>query len=367
MKRLQYKKAQPKKAQQLIEFLLVVPFMVIILGVLTEYAYALNINMTINEGLKMSTASIYSEIKPNMNANTIRAKVLSDFTSYLNANNVPINPENKINVGYGVVGQTAVFMASYTYIPAFTLPNVFFKIMPDEFNFFTTTAVPSAFLGGNITYNSSLDSTKLDKIWSTTADFSTQSSFDASKNGIMKTDDPKALANGGRNSMIFLFPDLIIPTSYYLIHWDGTFNNCVFNSNTGLVSGADCGAYSGGTFLSYLQGNNYYNIIFLHDDEPPSKKIEDLNGYWNPSGDSNLTPTADQGVLKRALNLTKLSSSLSIGNYDNLSVSVYNSSVSSGNDYNVKYFGSMVFVASSDDTSKIIVGNAPSKNYNFTN
>ena len=53
-------------AQQLVEFLLVAPLMIIILGILLEYAYALSINMTLAQGLKQSTSIIYGQIKPAM-------------------------------------------------------------------------------------------------------------------------------------------------------------------------------------------------------------------------------------------------------------------------------------------------------------
>lgn len=356
-------KNRGRKAQQLVEFMLVAPFIIIILGILTEYAYALNVNMTLYQGLKDVTSSIYSEIKPGMSIDSIRSRASLDLTSYLASNNAPTDPENKIKVGIAMQGNTAVFMASYTYIPAFTLPSAFFKIMPDKFNFFATVAVPTSFLNGNSNYSTGIKSSDLDGVWGASS-FTKQDDFINFKNGIMKKDDA---INGGRNSMLFPFPDLNTPTTYYLVKWDGTYNNCLFDSTSGLVAGSDCGVNNGASFAKYLSDNNYYNVIFIHDEESTGKDISTLPGYWNPSGASDLTPSSVQGVLKRSLNLTSLSSSKSIGNYDNLVVKNYNSLVSSSNNYSIMNFGSIVFAYTSfDDISKAFGATPKEKTYDFS-
>lgn len=358
-----------KKGQQLIEFLLVVPFMIIILGVLTEYAYALNINMTLNEGLKTVTASIYSKIKPGMTQSDIKTLLQDNLTTYLSENNAPINDENNLTVGYLINGQSAVFMASYNYIPAFTLPNVYFKILPDEFNFFTTATVPSAFLGEN-NYNTSVDSSILDSIWSSSADFASLDSFNDSKKGIMKDVD-------GRTNMLFLVPTTAIGLTnpYILVDWDGTVkknlaaDTYTLDTNDGKLY--ECSAvicnYSE-KFFNYLTTNNYYNIIFIHDTETPSD-LSGLSTYWlNPSGTTDISADTANGILKRALALADMSS-FSVGNYDNINVSAYNSDISFGNTYTLNTFGSMIFVSGSgDDISNIIDPEiAPSYDYNFGN
>ena len=356
-----------KKAQQLIEFLLVVPFMVIILGVLTEYAYALNINMTLNEGLKTVTASIYSKIKPEMTQSDIKTILQDNLTTYLSENNAPTNSENNIIVGYFINGQSAVFMASYTYIPAFTLPNVYFKILPDEFNFFTTATVPSAFLGEN-NYNTSIDSSVLDSIWSSSADFASLDSFNDSKKGIMK-DVP------GRTNVLFLVPTTApgLTNPYVLVDWDGTIKKNLaadtYTLDTDDGKLYECSAMIcnyNEKFFNYLTDNDYYNIIFVHDDETPSD-LNDLSTYWlNPSGTTDISADTVSGILKRSLALVDMSS-FSIGNYDNINVSAYNSDISFGNTYTVNTFGSMIFVSGSGDNISNIISteSAPNYNYNF--
>lgn len=348
-----------KKAQQLIEFLFVVPFMIIILGILTEYAYALNINMTLSQGLKTVASSVYREIKPGMTPSDIRNNIVTpNYITYLSNNNVPTNVENNIQVGYAIVGQTAVFIASYTYIPAFTLPNVYFKFMPDSFNFFATTAVPAAFLKTN-NYIASTDSRTLDKIWSNSASFSTQDDFNASKKGIMKDD-----ASGGRSHMLFLVPASAtdapgLTSPYQVISWNGTaLNNggliYTIDANDGNLyecSNVVCNLKQ--RFFNYLTSNNIYNSIFIHDLETPSD-LTQLSNYWvNPAASTDLSANSVNGILKRALALADMSN-LSVGDYDN----------SSGNTYSVINVGSIILVYSNADDISKITGGAPPTDIN---
>lgn len=376
------------KAQQLIEFLLVVPFMVIILGILTEYAYALNINMTLSEGLKTVTSSIYSKIEPEMSQEQIIKDVKTDFIKYLNDNNVP-TLANNIQVGCAISGQTAVFMTSYTYYPSFTLPNIYFHFLPEQFNFFATVAVPKAFLGAN-NYNKGIDSLGLDKIWSA-SDFSSVNSFNSSEKGIMKDS-----LNNIRDHMLFLVHPNPAPASpgrvnpYALVNWDGTLKKLgndpyivdTFDGKLYTCSAAICTPNQ--MFLNYLIKNDYYNIIFVHDNEVPPD-LNNLKNFW--ACDKYGTPITDaytrdlskkdtdtvDGILKRTLALVD-NNTLSRGNYDNLHVydSDYNPGITIGGPfYDVKYFGSMIFVYNSgldgNLTSIAAGGNIPDKDYNFGN
>jgi uncharacterized protein (UPF0333 family) len=366
-------KMKKKKAQQLIEFLLVVPFMMIILGILIEYAYALNINMTLSQGLKTATVSIYANIKPSMTENDIKTLVKNNLETYLSSNNAPVNSENNLTVGCTTIGETAVFMASYTYVPAFTLPNVYFKIMPDEFHFFATSAVPAMFLGEN-NYDSSLDSLTLDKIWTNTSSFASLDSFKDSKKGIMA--DTATTAE--RNSIIFLIPTTApgLTKAYVLVDWNGviqltpTSDKYILNTTDGKIYECSTSACidNNKKFFDYITiDKKYNNVIFIHDDEIPSN-LNNLFIYWlDPIGSTDLSDTSVNGILKRNLALID-TGSLSVGNYDNIDISTYSGDISSGNTYKTETFGSMVFVynSSEDDISKIILGeSAPSYVYDF--
>lgn len=354
-----------EKAQQLVEFLLVVPFMIIILGIMTEYAYALNVNMTLTGGLKAVASSVYSDIKPWMTKDDIRGTIKTNFIQYLKSNNVPANEENNIQVGYAVIGQTAVFTASYDYIPAFTLPNVYFRFLPEKFNFFATAAVPSAFIGNNH-YNTDIDSEILDNIWGV-KDFTSQDSFNTFKKGIMK--DPGKY----RDNILFLLQNPAAPgltKPYVLISWDGKIKTAASGRdyNVDLSDGrlyecsdTICG-YSGEMFLNHLKSHGYYNIIFIHDIGLAS--LNDLGTSWAYDKSTHTPITVDNstdisltdvdGVLKRMLALVG-TDNLSMGDYD----------FPTGNTYSLLPLGSMVFIktpAEKDYLKNMISGENP-KNY----
>lgn len=367
----------------MVEFLLVAPFLVIFLGILTEYAYALNVNMTLSQGLKTATASIYHEIKPNMSADTIKTLVASDLKTYLKENNAPITSDNKLNVVSVAHGNTTVFMATYTYIPAFTLPNVYFHFMPDEFKFIATSAVPSAFLQPN-NYGAAINSSKLDSIWAGTASFSSLNAFSDSENGVMNStlSDPVQI--------LFLVP-VTTPLSdtYALVFWNGTPYTAgtttsggttytvyyIFRSSSSYLykcTSLGC-AVTSTKMSSYLSNNNYKNVIFVHDDDiPPSTSLAPLaiftldsrlSGNWViPSGTGEkISSSSVDGVLKRTLALIKIGTdgNQSVGNYDNLPVSAYNNAISpSGNAYKVTAIGSsspivVVYNESNDEISRL--------------
>lgn len=364
-----FKANNKKPAQQLVEFLLIVPFMVTMLGILTEYAYALNINMTLNEGLKTSVSSIYSQIKPGMDANAVNTLVSNSVTKYLSDNNAPTLAENNLKINYITVGQSTVFIATYTYFPAFTLPNVFFKIMPSQFDFMATSSVPTAFLSGTSAYISGISSTDLDAVWKG-SNFSGADTYNGVKSGVMKD-------TAGRNNMIFLVPNPSLGSDKYsVVHWDGTVDACSLDSSSGLISGAGCGSYNGGSLIDYLKGKNYYNVMFVHDDNLPSisADLSDLSDYWavkngtamstTDVGNVDLSDMSIVGILKNSLALFD-SNNYSIGNYDNIAVSAYNKNVSASNSYSVSPFGSMIFIYASDNLSKIVTGSIPQKDYNF--
>ncbi len=123
------------KAQQLVEFLLVAPFLVIFFGILTEYAYALNVSLVLQNGVKTVSANMYAKIKPSMSESEIKQELLSELSAYMTANNAPNKAANGLSVDYVEVGNSAVILAGYKYICAFTLPTIYFHILPEEFNF----------------------------------------------------------------------------------------------------------------------------------------------------------------------------------------------------------------------------------------
>lgn len=371
-----------RKAQQLVEFLLVAPFIVIFLGVLTEYAYALNCNLTLSQGLKEVTSTVYREIVPNISDDAVRNYVKNELTSYLQSNNVPIGGDYSVDVGYypgSSPTANAVFVASYNYTSAFTLPNVFFHILPEKFTFTATSSVPAAFLSSNA-YGNSISSTQLDKIWGNPADFSSLDSFNSLKRGIMNL-TPNVSLNPS-TAIIFLVPTAIAvdpPGNYYaLVYWSGSkIENRVLKLADGYLYTCDAvGCNKESTLLSTYPGT--YNFIFIPKTDPEltsaGTDATKLKSYWVHVKDSCNTnapkPCVDtsnavsdktvDGILKRALAIVDPNLSRSMGNYDNIDVYPYNPSAAGSKSYQLDTFGSIVFVHPvTESISGLINGFAP--------
>lgn len=355
-----------KSGQQLVEFLLVATFMVIIFGILTEYAYAMSVNNTLNKGLKIVASSIYSQIKPGMTKADIDIMVNDDLKAYMQANNAPVQPENNLRVISGIAGTNAAFLATYTYVSAFTLPHVFFYFLPDKFNFTSETVVPAAFLKPN--NYPAVDSIKLDKIWSATASFSSLDEFNASKNGIMKD-------AAGSNEVVFLLPANIGAggNTYEIVSWSGPLaadpvsgdKNLYVDLTTFKIYIYDAGLDiykidNTKTFASLVSDKSQF---FIYYDFLPSD-MTDLGNYWRIPTGGALADSGTQGILKMALALVNKSTNLSSGNYDNINVSGYNSDVSISNDYKRESLGSYILIHSSTDSfGSLVSGFASSKTY----
>src|SRR5574344_125176 len=353
-----------KSAQQLIEFLLVAPFFVIIFGILTEYAYAFNIDMTLDNGLKDVTSNIYSKINPNSSKSEIVSTVQSELSSYLEENNVPLNGSSNVGVDCVVNGNNAVFVANYTYKIAFTLPKAYFRFMPESLNFSAVVMVPKAFITGN-KYSSSINSSKLDSIWSSVADFSSLNSFKDSKKGVMKT--VFGMSSSATNSIFFLIPMIVEDDNldedllYEIVPWQGTASEKYVDATNGKVyncSDSSSCTFINGNYLSYLKGLGATNLIFYEDFVPSTDDIlSSLWAYLKPSSggisDSTMLASASgkylsdsgvDGILKNGLALIDEESGKNAGNYDNLNVSSYNSDVSTSNIYKVDFVDRMVIV-----------------------
>jgi len=324
------------KAQQLVEFLFVAPFIIIIFGILTEYAYALNVNMTLNEGLKDVTASIYSQIKPGMSADDINNLIVTPgLIQYLQSNNAPIGMENNLKVSYSIGADEAVFIANYTYFSAFTLPNMYINFLPPKFNFSAVAMVPAAFLKPNNyedTYSISLDG-----IWASDANFTSMISFQFFEKGILKK--TTGTSDAQTKSLVFLIPGLVpvpVPTDatniphniYKITGWDGMAKMqdgfpIYFCLEDGFVYKYDSGTASvtqlaspNITFLAFLNSQfpSATNIIFY------SQPVADETA-WKTGCTSGtaLSDTSQVCPLKLAVAVRDSSNSGNLGNYDNIS------------------------------------------------
>jgi len=129
-----------KKAQQIIEFLLIMPFVIAILGIMSEFAYAFNINMTLQKACEYASSQAYLYPADD----ELEAKITQTLKEYLDEHYVPYIDTVKVEIVK--VDKSAIVTASYTYTSAFTLPNIFVNVIPEEFNFSAMAALPGAYV-----------------------------------------------------------------------------------------------------------------------------------------------------------------------------------------------------------------------------
>lgn len=350
-----------KTAQELIEFLLIAPFLIIIFGIITEYAYALNTNLTLTNGLKTVTASLYSNINSEMTSGDIKELLNEKLSDFMKSNYAPCGEDNNLNVEYSLVNDSAIVVASYKYVSAFTLPNLYIHFLPEQFNFSASIVIPSAFLKPN-NYNN-ISSRDLDKIWvNSGTEFSSFDIFNASKRGIMTNTS----AGGSTTSnILFLVPATTalgenVPT-YAIVRWNGTRDNDeeFVNLSDGRIYTCTDDACTNTT--AFANRYNPTNLFCVNDFIPPIMDI--LSEVW-VMGNGKLSDNGVDGILKQTLALIDEESKLASGSYDNLDASSYNAEASSSNKYTVDTLGSYVIVHTAEDNINSIINTASPQDIN---
>ncbi len=307
----------------MVEFLLAAPFLIIILGIVTEYAYALNVNMTLSLGLKTVTSEIYKQITPTSTPVSIKNTVYSELLKYLQDNNIPTFyaglGENALDVKTLTNGDITIFVASYRYYPAFTLPNVYFRILPDKFDFLASAVVPQAFLNDNSS-SFNIDTATL------TGLYGGSNSTLGDKHGILKD-------SANSDKMLFFVDAIGYPVSGYLIvDWAGNVQKMGSNPiiwQTGTSNLYSCSVSSClpcGNLSNVVPSTAPYNVIFVHDTS---------SDWLSPAGATDLSLPGVSGALKRSVALVDNDDS-SVGNYDNAQESsIANSYTTLANDSTV--------------------------------
>ena len=365
-----------RKAQQIVEFILVAPFLIIFLGILTEYAYALSINMTLSSTLKDATTNIYREISPSLTEDKILEIVKTKYIDSLKNNNIPTKDENNITLTCVSAGKTTVFMGTYTYYSAFTLPNVFFHFLPEKFNFFVTASVPSAYLESNV-YDG-IETSALNNVWGATS-LTDLLNYNGIKKGIFNN------TSTARQQILFFVPfkDKNLENAYALVDWSGNIlkpegeSNLYYyfsskNANLGVCKNVTntetkettitCDFTNTNTF-DYLSSRNTKMVFFVTGTE--SSSLDDIKTNWITGTDSplnsDISSTNITGILKDAISLK--GANTFIGNLDNIDVYNYNLSICPKNNLVRNNFGSMIFVDRDAENMKTITNGKSSVAY----
>lgn len=136
-----------QKAQQLVEFVIILPILIIILVVIIEIGFVLNAKLSLAEAIKASLFQI-NTLYNNSDNQTLKTQYIKDqlkiyIEDYFFSHNLPVNTNNTISVGINNIGNnTALVSAHYKYSPVFVLPNILnSNIIPANYTIVSTQAV----------------------------------------------------------------------------------------------------------------------------------------------------------------------------------------------------------------------------------
>lgn len=117
-----------RQAQQLVEFAIVVPILMIIVFIVVELGAAINARVTIAEAVKASLIDVNKLTSLNGDTTTKEAEVESLVKSrviqYLLNHNIPNSGSVDARVTYNAANNTAVAFVSYQYVPYFLLAGL---------------------------------------------------------------------------------------------------------------------------------------------------------------------------------------------------------------------------------------------------
>lgn len=116
------------KAQQLIEFAFVIPILILILFVIVEFAYAMNIRIKLSDGAKASLMQVnkLSNLPgsdPDAKKEAVRTAIQANMVAFLTENNVPDPSGASVSINKDTNGFYTVNV-TYLYKPVFLLPFI---------------------------------------------------------------------------------------------------------------------------------------------------------------------------------------------------------------------------------------------------
>ena len=123
------------KAQHLVEFVLFFPFLIGIIGFLTEIGYGLNTAIELNTALNraVGAAAAVQRDENNSSIQTINSEIQTNAYNILVSRKVPYCDTLKVETLE--TDEFIISIATYSYTYAFKLVNLFFNAIPDEFHF----------------------------------------------------------------------------------------------------------------------------------------------------------------------------------------------------------------------------------------
>jgi len=156
-----YKK---RKAQQLVEFAIVLPILMVILLLIIETGFAVYTKTCLSEAVKMSLFQVNTLYKfwgdEDQKKNNISIQIENNIKDYFTNHNIPYSGSIKASIEKIPGSTTSLLKVTYDYYPIFRLPNIFNnEIIPEKFTFSSAQVInntliePSVFESGFSTTN----------------------------------------------------------------------------------------------------------------------------------------------------------------------------------------------------------------------
>jgi hypothetical protein len=137
-----------KNAQQVVEFALVIPVLIIIFLFIVEIGFTLNAKLILSEAVKLSIAKTGQMVGES--EADIKTAIENSIKAYVAEQNLPNSNLITVEITDSAPDNTTLIKVNYTYKPIFSLFDVFGNnIIPSEFNFTSYQIINSSLLKNN--------------------------------------------------------------------------------------------------------------------------------------------------------------------------------------------------------------------------
>ncbi|MEW5822084.1 MAG: TadE family protein [Cyanobacteriota bacterium] len=242
------KKRKCFKGQELVEFALILPVMLVILVAIAEMGFMWTLRGTVSDAVKSSVQQM--QLIAGMDQTTASSTLRTNIETYLANHGVP--NASSVQVTLDSIGENTTVNVTYEYNPTFTLPNFFgIQLLPDTMKMGSSQVINTAIFGPNN--------------YAGGGDTSLPLSVDPnSPTSVLIDNDTDT-----RNTMTFL---INLPGNIdKLVNWWGhdiMTANTGINASTGTIwmRGAECGAAgwcdTSQSYADLLLANGYTNVIY---------------------------------------------------------------------------------------------------------
>lgn len=296
-----------RNAQQLVEFVLVLPILIILVMTIIEIGFAINMKISLSEAIKISMSQAQEMYDYSGDAatrvttfqNNLKAEIGNYFTEhnllFANTLTVSVAPVTGMS-NYSVIKVTS------QYIPSFSLPNVLGgQVIPSFYVLSSTAMINNSILGNNSAFDSGISN---DDVFS---------NYTSEETSILKNPAIDGITNV-RSLIGFLVDINPLDAKAELYDWQG--NNISPGNEFDLTSG-NLFIPSGNVFVD--ANKTYLCSLF------GSQKTTFISGSYSPSlwcssptclTSDDISDQSHDYLNKRLISFIEDSSSMSIGTYD---------------------------------------------------